>query len=206
MAQGEYGSAGAGLFFGGAARPAVPAAVQEKPTDEADAVVRGVICSLAGAGTVGAAAPLSDAPDLVTSRSATDWPSELDGGPGGSDATVDRLSGSESRRDALNAELSEFEARRGGRAEAQPARGNKVAGRSSRARNMSRFRLKLVNHLDGACFVSACGASCRARVAGLLGGSELSLLAIGGASGDFYEVSAGAWSRLRTGRRRGRRS
>ena len=41
MAQGEDGSAGAGLFFGGAARPAVPAAVQEKPTDEADAVVRG---------------------------------------------------------------------------------------------------------------------------------------------------------------------
>eukprot|EP00964_Phaeocystis_antarctica_P077972 scaffold48462_cov60-Phaeocystis_antarctica.AAC.4 len=38
-----------------------------------------------GAGTV-RATPLSAAPDLVTSCSATDQPVELDGGPGGSDA------------------------------------------------------------------------------------------------------------------------
>ena len=71
-------------------------------------MVRGIICSLEGAGAVGAT-PLSDAPDLVTSCSATDWPVELDGGPGGSDATtVDRLPGTESRSDAVNAESSEL--------------------------------------------------------------------------------------------------
>ena len=58
-----------------------------------------------GADTVGAT-PLSAAPDLtVTSCSATDWPAELDGGPGGSDAVgafardMDRLVGSESGSD-----------------------------------------------------------------------------------------------------------
>ena len=57
-----------------------------------------------GAGAVGAT-PLSAAPDLVTSCSATDWPAELDGGPGGSDAVgalardMDRLAGSESCSD-----------------------------------------------------------------------------------------------------------
>eukprot|EP00964_Phaeocystis_antarctica_P076597 scaffold47370_cov60-Phaeocystis_antarctica.AAC.4 len=58
-----------------------------------------------GAGAVGAT-PLSAAPDLtVTSCSATDWPAELDGGPGGSDAVgtfardMDRLAGSESGSD-----------------------------------------------------------------------------------------------------------
>ena len=51
-------------------------------------------------GTVGAT-PLSAAPGLVTSWSATDWLVELDGGPGGSDAVgalardMDRLAGSE---------------------------------------------------------------------------------------------------------------
>eukprot|EP00964_Phaeocystis_antarctica_P147942 scaffold114673_cov51-Phaeocystis_antarctica.AAC.1 len=54
-----------------------------------------------GSGAVGGT-PLSDAPDLVTSCSATDWPVELDGGPGGSDAAgalrrdVNRLVGSPS--------------------------------------------------------------------------------------------------------------
>ena len=38
-----------------------------------------------GAGAIGTT-PLSTALDLVTSCSATDWPAELDGGPGGSDA------------------------------------------------------------------------------------------------------------------------
>ena len=70
-------------------------------------MVREMICSFAGAGCVGAA-PSSDSPDLVASCLATDWPSELDGGPGGSDATVHRLSGSESRSDAVNAESSEL--------------------------------------------------------------------------------------------------
>ena len=60
-------------------------------------MVRGIICSLEGAGAVGAT-PSSDAPDLV----------ELDGGPGGSDATVDCLPGTESRSDAVNAESSEL--------------------------------------------------------------------------------------------------
>ena len=57
---------------------------------------------------VGAAVamPLSAAPDLVTSCSATDWPAELDGGPGGSDAVgalardINRLACSESGSDA----------------------------------------------------------------------------------------------------------
>ena len=40
-----------------------------------------------GAGATGAT-PLSAAPDLVTSCSAIDWPVELDGGLGGSDAAV----------------------------------------------------------------------------------------------------------------------
>ena len=54
-----------------------------------------------GSGAVGGT-PLSDALDLVNSCSATDWPAELDGGPGGSDAVgafardMDRLAGSES--------------------------------------------------------------------------------------------------------------
>ena len=53
----------------------------------------------------GAAKPLSIAPDLVTSCSATDWPVELDGGPGGSDAAgalarLTDLGGSESGSDA----------------------------------------------------------------------------------------------------------
>ena len=57
-----------------------------------------------GAGAVGAT-PLSAALDLITSCSATDWPVELDGGPGGSDAVgalasdMDRLAGSESGSD-----------------------------------------------------------------------------------------------------------
>ena len=53
-----------------------------------------------GAGAIDAM-PLLDAPDLkVISCSATDWPAELDGGPGGSDAVgalarcIDRLAGS----------------------------------------------------------------------------------------------------------------
>ena len=40
-----------------------------------------------GAGAAGAT-PLSAAPDVVTSSSATDWPVELDGGSVGSDAAV----------------------------------------------------------------------------------------------------------------------
>ena len=58
-----------------------------------------------GAGAV-RATPLSAAPDLVTSCSATDQPVELDGGPGGSDAVdaitrcVNRPAGNESGRDA----------------------------------------------------------------------------------------------------------
>ena len=58
-----------------------------------------------GEGAAGAT-PLSAAPDLVTSSSATDWPVELDGGPGGSDAAgalrrcKDRLAGSDSGSDA----------------------------------------------------------------------------------------------------------
>ena len=59
-----------------------------------------------GAGAVDAT-PLPAAPDLtVNSCSATDWPVELDGGPGGSDAAgalrrcIDRLAGSESGSDA----------------------------------------------------------------------------------------------------------
>ena len=59
----------------------------------------GMICSPEGAGAVGAT-PLFAAPDLFASCSATDWPVELDGGPGGSDAVVDRLAGSESGSDA----------------------------------------------------------------------------------------------------------
>ena len=48
-----------------------------------------------GAGAIDAT-PLPGAPDLtVISCSATDWLAELDGGPGGSDAAVDRLLGSE---------------------------------------------------------------------------------------------------------------
>ena len=60
---------------------------------------RGMICSPRGASAVGAT-PLFAAPELVISCSATDWLVELDGGPGGSDAAVDRLSGSESGSDA----------------------------------------------------------------------------------------------------------
>eukprot|EP00964_Phaeocystis_antarctica_P042533 scaffold24385_cov50-Phaeocystis_antarctica.AAC.1 len=58
-----------------------------------------------GEGAAGAT-PLSAAPDLVTSSSATDWPVELDGGPGGSDAAgalrrcKDCLAGSDSGSDA----------------------------------------------------------------------------------------------------------
>ena len=58
-----------------------------------------------GSGAAGAA-PLLAAPELVNSCSATDWPVELDGGPGGSDANgtlerylfmdLDRLAGIES--------------------------------------------------------------------------------------------------------------
>ena len=53
---------------------------------------RGLICSPRGASAVGAT-PLFAAPELVISCSATDWLAELDGGPGGSDAAVDRLPG-----------------------------------------------------------------------------------------------------------------
>ena len=62
-----------------------------------------------GADAVGAA-PLSDAPDLLTSCSATDCPLQLDGGPGGSDAAgalrkdIDRLTGSESGSEAESSE------------------------------------------------------------------------------------------------------
>ena len=55
---------------------------------------RGLICSPRGASAV-SATPLFAAPELVISCSATDWLAELDGGPGGSDAAVDRLLGSE---------------------------------------------------------------------------------------------------------------
>ena len=79
-------AAGAGLFLGCAARPAVPGH-PGKGHGRTRAVAVG-------------ATPLSAAPDLVTSCSATDWPVELDGGPGGSDAVVDRLAGSESGSDA----------------------------------------------------------------------------------------------------------
>eukprot|EP00964_Phaeocystis_antarctica_P095283 scaffold61786_cov54-Phaeocystis_antarctica.AAC.3 len=58
-----------------------------------------------GEGAAGATPP-SDAPDLtVKSCSATDWPAELDGGPGGSDDAgalrrdMDRLVGIESGSD-----------------------------------------------------------------------------------------------------------
>ena len=51
---------------------------------------RGMICSPRGASAV-SATPLFAAPELVISCSATDWLAELDGGPGGSDAAVDRL-------------------------------------------------------------------------------------------------------------------
>eukprot|EP00964_Phaeocystis_antarctica_P157125 scaffold127174_cov57-Phaeocystis_antarctica.AAC.2 len=57
-----------------------------------------------GSGAIGTT-PLSTL-DRVTSCSATDWPVELDGGPGGSDAAgalrrcIDRLAGSESGSDA----------------------------------------------------------------------------------------------------------
>ena len=96
-------AAGAGLFLGCAARPAVPGH-PGKAHRRTRAVGRGIICSPEGAGAVGAT-PLSAAPDLVTSCSATDWPVELDGGPGGSDAVVDRLSGIESGSDAESSEL-----------------------------------------------------------------------------------------------------
>ena len=65
-----------------------------------------------GADAVGAA-PLSDAPDLLTSCSATDCPLQLDGGLGGSDAAgalrrdidlSDRLAGSESGSEAESSE------------------------------------------------------------------------------------------------------
>ena len=60
-----------------------------------------MICSPRGASALGAT-PLFAAPELVISCSATDWLVELDGGPGGSDAAVDRLSGSESGSDATS--------------------------------------------------------------------------------------------------------
>ena len=86
LARGAEGSAGAGLFFlGGAARPAVPDH-PGKAHGRTHAVGRGMICSPGGAGAVDAT-PLSAAPDLVTSCSATDWPAELDGGPGGSEGS-----------------------------------------------------------------------------------------------------------------------
>ena len=84
-------AAGAGLFLGCAARPAVPGH-PGKGHRRTRAVAVGDT-------------PLSAAPDLVTSCSATDWPVELDGGPGGSDAVVDRLSGIESGSDAESSEL-----------------------------------------------------------------------------------------------------
>ena len=92
-------AAGAGLFLGCAARPAVPGH-PGKAHRRTRAVGRGIICSPEGAGAVGAT-PLSAAPDLVTSCSATDWPVELAGGPGGSDAAVDRLSGSDAESSDL---------------------------------------------------------------------------------------------------------
>ena len=96
LVRGAEGSAGAGLFFLGAeASPAVPDH-PGKTHGRTRAVGRRMICSPGGAGAVGAT-PLSAAPDLVTSCSATDWPVELDGGPGGSDAAVDRLSGSDAK-------------------------------------------------------------------------------------------------------------
>ena len=98
MARGEEGSAGAGLFLGGAARPTGlghPGKAHARPL----AVGIGMICSPEGAGAIGAT-PLFAAPDLFASCSATDWPVELDGGPGGIDAAVDRLAGSESGSDA----------------------------------------------------------------------------------------------------------
>ena len=58
-----------------------------------------------GSGAIGIT-PLSTVLDLVNSCSATDWPAELDGGPGGSDAVgafardMDRLAGSESGNNA----------------------------------------------------------------------------------------------------------
>ena len=64
---------------------------------------RGLICSPRGASAVGAT-PLFAAPELVISCSATDWLAELDGGPGGSDAAVDRLPGSESGSDAKSSD------------------------------------------------------------------------------------------------------
>ena len=100
LARGAEGSAGAGLFFlGGAARPAVPDH-PGKAHGRTHAVGRGMICSPGGAGAVDSAAP-----DLVTSCSPTDWSAALDGGPGGSDAAVDRLSGSESGSDAESSDL-----------------------------------------------------------------------------------------------------
>eukprot|EP00964_Phaeocystis_antarctica_P065526 scaffold39551_cov57-Phaeocystis_antarctica.AAC.2 len=77
---------------------------RERPPREGDGPTVG---PAKGSGAVGAT-PLPDAPDLVTSCSATDWQVELllDGGPGGSDAVgafiardLDRLAGSESGRD-----------------------------------------------------------------------------------------------------------
>ena len=91
-------AAGAGLFLGCAARPAVPGH-PGKAHARTRAVGIGMICSPEGAGAIGAT-PLFAAPDLFASCSATDWPVELDGGPGGSDAAVDRLAGSESVSDA----------------------------------------------------------------------------------------------------------
>jgi hypothetical protein len=100
---GGPGAAGAGLFLGCAARPAAPGH-PGKAHRRTRAVGRGIICSPEGAGAVGAT-PLSAAPDLVTSCSATDWPVELAGGPGGSDAAVDRWAGSESGSDAESSDL-----------------------------------------------------------------------------------------------------